>query len=402
MTTQSQNFLTILKDTLHPSSQLSPLVTPDWSEILSISAKQNLLPFVYNSAAQYDTFAEYDETHPDMFVKATSVMSRQIQKTDAFLNLYRAFIEAGEPPIVLKGIVCRSLYKDGQDFRVSGDEDLLVDEANFQRTATVLEQCGYQGEAADTSHIESIQEVTFINKEAGLAIELHLNPLGRANDLLSEMNDWFRDVFARTEYVEILDTQIRVMHPTDEFLFLTLHMFKHFTSTGAGIRMAMDVLLYMEKYYDRIDWTYIWDKLEQVRADSYLTDLIAVGNQYLGFNLPLERTPTSPEALIEDMLKTGIFGSVTENASETARYTNMAITNGGSSKVTAIWHMIFPSWKMWTSWRPYLKVKPYMLPVEWFKRVGRFLKSGKKVSVMTESYDVALERIELLKKYKVI
>ncbi len=401
MSNAEQQFLYILKNAVHPEPSFT-IDNPDWEGIMNTARKQNLLPIVYNSVAQYDTFSEYDESHPDMFVKATSVMSRQIQKTDAFLDLYRAFIEAGEPPIVLKGIVCRSLYKDWQDFRVSGDEDLLVDEANFQRVATVLEQCGYEREATAETHSEVLQEVTFINREAGLAIELHLNPLGRANDLLSEMNDWFRDVFTRTEYVEILDTQIRVMHPTDEFLFLTLHMFKHFTSTGAGVRMAMDVLLYIEKYYGRIDWTYIWDKLEQVRADNYLVDLIAVGNQYLGFNLPLERTPASPEALIEDMLKTGIFGSVTENASETARYTNMAITNGGSNKATAIWHMIFPSWKMWTSWRPYLKDKPYMLPIEWFKRVGRYLKSGKKVSVMTDSYDVASERIELLKKYKII
>lgn len=76
----------------------------------------------------------------------------------------------------------------------------------------------------------------------------------------------FKNIFNKTEYVGILNTQIRVMQPTDEFPFLVLHMFKHFTSTGAGIRMAMDVLLYMEKYYEQIDWSYIWDKLKAVRA----------------------------------------------------------------------------------------------------------------------------------------
>ncbi|MCD8013269.1 MAG: nucleotidyltransferase family protein [Lachnospiraceae bacterium] len=409
MNTQEQNFITILKDALHPqdhhSSLSAPaLVSPDWNQIFSIASKQNLLPFVYNAAAEYATFSEYDEVHPDVFVKATSVMSRQIQKTDAFLNLYRAFTdeEAAEPPIVLKGIVCRSLYKEGQDFRTSGDEDLLVDEANFQRAASVLEECGYHREVTHETHTDILQEVTFINADVGLAIELHINPLGRANDLLSEMNDWFKDVFDKSEYVKILDTQIRVMQPTDEFLFLVLHMFKHFTSTGAGLRMAMDVLLYMEKYYERIDWSYIWDRLKAVRADSYLADLIAMGNQYLGFALQQEKEAVCPETLVDDMMQTGLFGIVNENASETARYTHMAIVNGGSSKFGAVWHMIFPSWKMWTSWRPYLKEKPWMLPVEWVKRVGRYLRSGKKVSVMTESYDAASSRIALLKKYGVI
>lgn len=403
MNTQEQNFITILKDALHPQEQSFSLSVPDWNQIFTIASKQNLFLFVYNAAAEYETFSEYNEAHPDVFVKATSVMSRQIQKTDAFLNLYRAFQDnKAEPPIVLKGIVCGSLYKDGQDFRTSGDEDLLVDEANFQDTAAVLEACGYHREVTHETHTDILQEVTFINADDGLAIELHINPLGRANDLLSEMNDWFKDVFDKTEYVEILDTQIRVMQPTDEFLFLVLHMFKHFTSTGAGLRMAMDVLLYMEKYYERIDWSYIWDRLKAVRADSYLADLIAMGNQYLGFGLQQEKEVVCPETLVDDMLQTGLFGSVSENASETARYTQMAIVNGGSSKIGAVWHMIFPSWKMWTSWRPYLKEKPWMLPVEWVKRVGRYLRSGKKVSAMTESYDAASGRIALLKKYGVI
>lgn len=403
MNTQEQNFITILKDALHPQDVHSSLNAPDWNQIFTIAAKQNLLPFAYNVAAEYETFSEYDEAHPDVFVKTTSVMSRQIQKTDAFLSLYHMFQDnTAEPPIVLKGIVCRSLYKDGQDFRTSGDEDLLVDEANFQRAASVLEACGYHREVTHETHTDILQEVTFINADDGLAIELHINPLGRANDLLSEMNDWFKDVFDKTEYVEILDTQIRVMQPTDEFLFLVLHMFKHFTSTGAGLRMAMDVLLYMEKYYERINWSYIWDRLKTVRADSYLADLIAMGNQYLGFDLQQEKEAVCPETLVDDMLQTGLFGNVSKEASETARYTHMAIVNGGGGKFSAVWHMIFPSWKMWTSWRPYLKEKPWMLPVEWVKRVGRYIKSGKKVSVMTESYDAASGRIALLKKYGVI
>lgn len=176
MNISENNFPTILKDATHPQGQLSSLVSPDWTEIFSTASKQNLLPFVYNAAAQYDTFSDYDEAHPDAFVRVTSIMSRQIQKTDAFLDLYRAFIEAREPTIVLKGIICRSLYSDGQDLRVSGDEDLLVDEANFERISAILERCGYHGEEADIAHMETLQEVTFINKEASLAIELHINP----------------------------------------------------------------------------------------------------------------------------------------------------------------------------------------------------------------------------------
>ncbi|MCD7818268.1 MAG: nucleotidyltransferase family protein, partial [Lachnospiraceae bacterium] len=223
-----------------------------------------------------------------------------------------------------------------------------------------------------------------------------------ANTLLSEMNIWFTDVFDRTEYMEILGTQIRVMRPTDEFLFLILHMFKHFMSAGAGIRMAMDVLLYMEKYDEQIEWAYIWDKLKEVKADCYLADLIAMGNLYLGFHLPQERPAAAPESLVEDMLQTGLFGRVNEDASETARYMHMAVVNGRSSKASAVWHMIFPSWKIWMSWRPYLKEKPWMLPVEWCKRVGRYVKSRTKASVMLDSYDAAIGRMELMKKYKVI
>ncbi|MCD7771565.1 MAG: nucleotidyltransferase family protein [Oscillospiraceae bacterium] len=407
MNTQEQNFITILKDTMHPTLHMSSLVTPNWSEILSIASKQNLFPLVYNAAARYDTFAEYDEARPDLFVRATAAMSLQIQKTDAFLDLYRAFIKVGEPPIVMKGIVCRSLYKDGQDFRASGDEDLLIEKENYDIAEEILTNAGYikEDKKFDAS-LSHMQEVTFTNPDTGLVIELHINPFGTSDNIRLNMNNWFLDVFSRTEEILVDGVLLRTMAPTDNLLFLIFHAFKHFISRGFGIRLMLDALLYAEKYYDSIDWEYIRNGLRNVGAESFFSDMIVVGNLYLGFKLTETGHPTCPDDLLDDMFQMGVFGNSTKEDSGAGAFMSMAVNDGNlksmkRNRAVDMLHMVFLSWKTWLTLRPYLADKPYLLPVEWFKRVGRYLKKKDKVRY-TESWNTAERRLELLKKYNIV
>ena len=50
---------------------------------------------------------------------------------------------------------------------------------------------------------------------------------------------------------------------------------------------------------------------------------------------------------------------------------------------------------------PYLNEKPWMLPIEWIKRWGRYFKQVKKYdgNLIKDSLKRSEERMELLKKY---
>lgn len=100
----------------------------------------------------------------------------------------------------------------------------------------------------------------------------------------------------------------------------------------------------------------------------------------------------------------GTFGNSSKNDSTAGRITNMAVEkeNKKHGRLTDMFRLLFPSWQFWVSWKPYLKDKPWMLPVEWVKRVVKYLRRGKPASDLLESYKVADRRLELMKKYGVI
>ncbi|MCD8118092.1 MAG: nucleotidyltransferase family protein [Lachnospiraceae bacterium] len=403
MTNAEKIFLTILKNAVHHSEYQPEVAADDWESVFSVASAQSLLPLIYNSASEYFEFKKFDEAHPEYMITTIKMLGIQVTRTSDFLNLYRAFLEAGIAPVVVKGIVCRSLYGELQDFRLSGDEDILIEKKDYEHAKSVLSTCGYHSDDVADNTLSAIQEVTFYNEETGLTVELHLNPFGEDNQIRSKMNTWFRKSFKETETLEIDGVNLCVLSSTDNLLFLLFHAFKHFLSAGMGIRMALDILLCMERNQDNIDWEYIKTALEDVKAGSFTADLIAMGNMYLGFDLSIDGLDilTSPDELLEDMLRMGTFGISSQVNVDASRFTKTAIERKGSNKIVDTVHLIFPSWNQWKGFKPYLVNKPWMLPVEWCKRVGRYWKKRDKVN-FSESRKIADHRIELMKKYKVI
>lgn len=410
MTETEKVFLTILRDALHPGDDTDPTavisnIKPDWTAVLNTAKKQNLFPFIYDAATAYPSFASFEETHPEYFLAVTAAMTSQMQKTDAFLSLYKSFRSAGLSPITMKGIICRDLYGERADFRASGDEDILIEKKDYEKAVSVLEACGYRKEADPDKDMAVIQEVTFYNGE--LTVELHLNPFGTNSTTREKMNDWFRNVFQSEETVEIKGVPVRTMTPTDHFLFLVFHAFKHFTAEGFGIRMMLDILLFAEKYGESIDWEYVDTGLADVGATGFLADLVEIGNRYLGFTLLQRYIPVCSDELLEDMFRRGTFGN-SSNADRTAgRIVADTVQKGkgSESKLKSYFRLLFPSWKTWCAWRPYLKDRPWMVVPEWFWRIGRYIRgetSSSNMADLDKSYKIAEERMTLLGKYGVL
>lgn len=404
MTETEKLFLTILRDALHSGSEIKDHKT-DWTAVFDTAKKQNLFPLIYDAATAYHSFSSFEESHPEYFPAVTAAMTSQMQKTDAFLSLYNSFLSAGLSPITMKGVICRTLYGERADLRASGDEDILIEKKDYEKAVSVLESCGYQKEDDPDKDMAVIQEVTFYSEN--LTVELHLNPFGTNSTTREKMNDWFRDVFQSEEKVEIKGVPVRTMTPTDHFLFLVFHAFKHFTGGGFGVRMMLDILLFAEKYGKRIDWEYVNRGLEDVGAIGFMADLVEIGNRYMGFDLPQRFEPVCPDDLLEDMFYRVTFGN-SSNADRTAgRMVADTVQKGksGESRLKSYFRLLFPSWKTWCAWKPYLKDRPWMVVCEWFQRIGRYLKgetSSRNIADLDKSYKIAEERMELLEKYGVL
>lgn len=415
MDEQINNFLTLLSGIVNNISEsgtkekvLENLINPvEWKDVFELAKSQNVYALIYEMATYVPDFVD-SSYYQEGMIYSMKQIGKQIQRTDAFLKVYKCFRSEGVYPLVLKGIVCRELYGELSDHRPSGDEDIWVKKEDFFIIARILNANGFICENMDVSieQLDELQEITFFNEESGLVVEVHINLMGMSDELRRKMNQCFEHAYDNSVEIVIDDVPIRTMKYTDHYLFLILHTLKHFTCGGIGIRQVLDFLLFGKKYYDQIDWRYIKRKLEKFDALTFTSDLVHIGNKYLGFDFETTQSAFCIEELLEDILGNGIFGNTTQSMRNAMQVTVAAVAGRGKSngRIMTLIRIIFPGKERMIESNPVLNSKPWMLPFCWVKRWGRAAKKILKPRdfQMEETMKISYRRLRLLKKYKIM
>lgn len=371
----------------------------DLKKIFKIAAYHSILPLCYENISKAPGFDA--ENYKSLQTKIFSVVFSQAKRTENFKKIYQAFLDAGLKPVVIKGIICRQLYGEFCDHRPSGDEDILVKKEDFFRVQDILISYGYMPESVITEKmLTGSQEITFKNKN-GLNIEVHLNIIGTENSFRRKMNKYFDNVFEKTITVEVDGQKYYTLDYTEHYIYLFYHMFKHFSTTGVGIRQVVDMFKFGEAYYSKIDWNTVHDAIKQINAHRFYGDIIEIGNKYLGFSVENKFGAFLTERLLDDIFSSGAYGNATAEQAGSKVKVMASLDQGGKAGKLK---MLFPSIE---SLREYYKIlydHPYLLPFIWIVRIVRYVfrfKTGKTYDVL-KSEKIADAKIELLKDYHII
>ena len=403
------NFCELIKHIIHLNGEGCLQGEVDWSYLVQLAKEHNLLALFVEGASKQYSFISRPEYEKEMN-ESIAIVSAQVRRTSAFLKLYEAFVNVDLHPIVMKGLICRELYGKLGDHRPSGDEDILIRPSEYELAKRILIENGYisEIEKETESQLERLQEVSFIHPKERLHIELHLNPMGRETEDRARMSDYFVNVFEDYREVDIQGVPVRTMNHQDHLTFLILHAFKHFTLGGFGIRQMLDILLYQKQFGIEVDLVQLDKTLSEFKAAEFWNDMIHIGNQYLGFELPSMREPNCPDELLEDMVQCGAFGNKSQAEITAGRATMRAsanyMKNKSSNMFVVVWRSIFPSKVYMLDQAPYLLKNPWLLPVAWFRRWCRFVNrsKGANANLTVESMKISQRRMKVLKKYDLV
>ena len=405
--------LSLIRNALHEEKKVEILSSDvEWEKVFRLAAGQNLLPIIVNEAGKLPNVKE-DRSFKRYHALSLGMIIEQAKYTQNFLQIYRQFAAHGIYPIVMKGLICRKLYRKYANHRMSSDEDILIEKENFDTVKSILEKNGFVCENQDVTwkQLERVQEITFKKPMSNLSIEVHVNPIGHENSIRDTMNDFFTDVFKESIFEEFVDSRkevisVRTMNQTEHFLFLILHAFKHFTGSGFGLRQCIDILIFQERYAEIINWEIILPRLKQVGVLQFFSDIQWIGNSYMGFAHDLVSSPNCPDELLEDLLLNGAFGNETQ-----AQRTAISLTSAAVSVESEETHFIkkwiytiFPQRKRMISFHPELADKPWLLPLFWLKRIRRLLihRNEADGDLLAESIKISNRRVALLRKYQVV
>lgn len=326
-------------------------------------------------------------------------------RTARFLALYEAMEADGLSPLVLKGLVCRSLYPNPAA-RPSSDEDLLVPADQFDLAASWLLDHGMV--PSDPESAAESFERGFLGQ--GLYLELHRTPFSPDSPALQACNEDLAAVHETAVRLTAEGGTVRTMDPAGHMLYLLLHAYKHFIHSGFGVRQVCDMILWAEHYGAQINWETLFACCRRHRCERFAEVVFQTGYRYLGFDAvragyPPERLekPLPLEAFVEDMVDAGVFGSSDRNRQHSSTVTVNAVEAQRSGARASLLQSVFPARKQLEGAYPWLRRKPLLLPAAWCIRLVRY---GKEIltsdQTAVESLRIGAQRKDLLQKLDIL
>ena len=375
-------------------------------QVLDLARAHHVLPMILGSVYQCPSAAGLAPQALAAFRQETLIcVSTQARKTHEFLELYRGLSAQGLRPLLVKGLICRSLYPQ-PDARLSGDEDLLCGTERFPAfhqalVAAGMEPCG----PVDNDH-----EVPYRAAAGALYIELHKTLFSPSSQVFASWDALFRDASARAVTVQIQGVQIATLCPTDHMLYLIVHAFKHFLHSGFGLRQVCDMALFANAYGPQIQWAEVLDRCAAIRADQFAAAVLKIGEKYLGLDRSKSRLPDLPpvdeEPLLLDLLAGGIYGAAVRDRLHSSNMTLTAVSDQqkGKKATTGVVRTVFPAAKSLEGRYPFLRRRPWLLPAAWTARLFGYTRERARGSDTTASGAIrtGTQRIELLRRYHII
>ena len=397
LTATERQFLHIAKAAV--SGGEFPAESVDWPAVFALAGQQKLLPIVFEAVRKSPAAEENAALFAVTKQQVIGQVLNQTVRASAFAALYQTLRAAGLHPVVVKGQLCSRLYPL-KDHRISADDDLYIPDAEFM---ACHEQLLANGLTTDTpvDELATADEVSYTKNGSPLYIELHRHLFDSSEDAHDDLNHYFADL----KPVEI--DGFLAMPPHEHLLYLVLHAYKHFVRSGIGLRQFCDIGLWARAYHAEIDWQRLHEQCESVHAATFAAAAFRIARDYLGseFDLP---TPWSDavdvEPLLHDSLCGGVYGSNDLTRLHSSTVTLNAVKASRTGEKSSVLRTVFPKREYLERRYPYLKKRPYLLPVAWAQRLAHYAseKQSGAGNSASGSIKLAKERIELMKRYDII
>jgi hypothetical protein len=331
---------------------------------------------LYDEGSYFVNGELIEKWHKELIIR----IAKETQRSFQVYNIIKKLEDSGVNCCVLKGEIIADLYYN-PDCRISTDTDILIDKAFEKKAVKIMGKNKFEvlTRSSASHHVRCFHPV------AGL-IELHV-------DLYDEIFEdiWFDNMINNKESCRRVTTsqgyEYTTLGITDGLIFITLHYIKHFLTCGVGIRQLMDVLLYMKKYKNEIDWDRLNGLLRHLKYYKFFSNAIGIGIEYLKFNkeeLPeVEYDSDIMIKILDDVEEGGVYGKSNLQRRDFYKiYTEKRfekIKNENYQKYMNKWKrssslkMIFPKAANLKVKFPYVTKSKLLLPVAWVHRLLRFV-----------------------------
>lgn len=333
----NMHFIQLLSDYVSGRKSTNISVTP---AVIALAKAHQVAPIIYYQTKEQALYASYLQT-----------ISSYTRRENLFKQISESIQEF--PFYTVKGFSISHYYPIPQ-LRTMSDCDIIVHEKDKEHIRQIMLSMGF----ADQTGIWNTAEWHL--QKQGLDFEIHHRLL---YDEIANTNN--EKTFADTAWEYVHGNEL---DESFHFVFLIIHLKKHFVNCGVGIRQFMDLAV-MSKSAN-LNPDKISAFLHQVNLQKFAGLCSALCLRWFGVALPID-TPDISDEFYEyatDMiLSNGVFGfALSENAKKSILNN---VEKRGKTRILA--RMLLPSYKVCCMIPRYkwINGKPFLLPVLWIYRI---------------------------------
>lgn len=371
MTPENKYLLNTIKSILH--GEPMPDLTPDDSGAIDYNI---VLQLAKRSAIA--GMAAYricdDETVPEVVRKRfdlerLKITSQQIKQKQVVSELRDIFDANHARGLLLKGSIIRDYYPEPY-MRSMGDVDFFMEKPDILRIRSAIIENGFSaGMQGINSHyvfekygvvdIEIHSDIEPIKSNYGKDIFAKIFP--DATSIQDAMNIWEHTLpFKGSSYMLQLTSEYH-------YLYVIMHMLRHFISAGTGIRSFIDLWVMNHHYgntWDRVALNELLDKFGLLSFEQYA---VALADRWFELDVSgwsaIEIEEETLDAMEDYILESGTYGRWDNKMMK-----DMSHDTSQSSKISYVLGRVFKPLSSMQDFYPILNKAPILLPVMWVRR----------------------------------
>lgn len=335
------------------------LGNPDWVRLSGLAKIHNvtgMLGYMTYSHKLCDDGKVLSELRQSCF----ATMAKFNQKYAHAMHFLDTLSDHGIDHIIMKGAVLRNLYPI-PELRTFSDIDLVIRKEDRARTHQLMLDLGFQ--------IKTDWEPVYSYYKGAEHYEIHTELLEVNVSDKVDYKSYFQNPWPHTKCIR--DHRYELT-PEFHFLYLITHIAKHIHGSGAGIRMYLDIAVFLQVYGASLDWRYVFKELDFLQLRKFAETVLRAVEIWFQVPSPVPLLKLSDEimdAFTEFTLEAGIFGKNNRDSAVAALKNESSPT--GTKRLRYLIRRIFPSADRIKRRYTYLEKYPWLLPVAWIHRLTK-------------------------------
>ena len=337
----------------------------DINQLVQLSGEQAVEGILAYTIMTYPHSCFVDIVTEDRHV-AMRTIAIYAQRAALMDHLVHLLNEAHISHLLFKGYIVKNYYPV-PELRSFGDIDFMIHPEDRVQCDELMMTNGFQR--------ETDWEPVYTYRKQLEKYEIHTDIMEVDVSSKADYKGYYSHVW---EHVVKKQDYTYELEPEFHFLYLLTHIAKHISGSGAGIRMYMDLAVFIKHFGDQLDYSYISNELEKLCFTQFANMALTIVEQYFGVKSPITLKAINDDVLEDFMIYTmegGTFGAIGRDAAIIDL--KQQSRNEKTSRLKTFLHRLFAPANELEKRYTYLKGHHYLVPLAWIHRLFKTKASWK-------------------------